>query len=1737
MRKLSHKKWMLLVCLLTVGFLGAYFRFTGINWDQDFHLHPDERFLTMIETSIRTEDSIKDYFDTENSTLNPHNVRDANGNQTFPFFVYGSFPIFLVRFIGETIGQTNYSQIHIVGRYLSGIFDMGTLLVIFLIGRKMFKSSWVGVISAALYAFAPLPIQISHFFIVDHFTTFFATTAFLFAVEVFNFEKNQRQMIEPLSTNLNQLIKYWDGIWNFIFFGIALGLAAASKVNAVVIALMLPLSVLLAVRNKENIWKSLRLHIVLRNLVIAALVSFLAFRIFQPYAFSGPSFFNFGINPEWLNDIKELRSLSSGLSSYPPSLQWTRRNILFPFKNMTIWGMGIAFGFISFISLFKMLIDFIKGKKGAFLLLLTWNIAYTLWQALRWNPTMRYFLLVYPTLAVSAGWFLLIGIKGLKLKKKTPRGYKVLRIILIIGVLAVSLGWGFAFINIYRRPMTRIAASEWIYKNIEGPINLIYQAEDVDYSQPIPYRKAFTLASDETVSIDFFVSEDFSADEIVIEHVLPSDLQGEQYLEIAILDQINNMEIYKGNLLLPGNSTMDQRGAELVIPLSSPVHFNKDHDLTISISNTSANIPIRFMGALQLRNTEGEAWISKTVFTFSQRLTPNSVFETSFTPLESGKITGVEIFRVRSDKFQGPEIPISVEIIDSLTGNVISSGQAEISRDAPINSRGETIRIPLDNSLTVDKDKSYEIVIRNKNDQGILFISGNQSAKETDWDDSLPLFMYGLNPFDLYSGIYQSDLNFQMYWDDNYDKLTRFVSILDQADTIIISSNRQWGSVTQAEEKYPLSTHLYRGLIDCEEDDVQTCYINAEPDGRAGVLGFELVETFTADPELFGVTFNSQNAEEAFSVYDHPKVFIFRKTDAFSFSSAVSYLRQIDLNQVLNLSPQEIEKRPGLLLLPENRWNQQKESGTWSKLFNSDAIQNRSEIFSVVAWYLFISLFGWLMTPLTRIVFSGLRHKGWGLSRLFGLLLLGYFVWLGGSLGVTASRGFILLVAVIIFALNGYLFYRDRKKIIADLKSNKASIFRLEFVFLGLFLFFLAIRMGNPDLWHPYKGGEKPMDFAYFNAVIKSIHFPPYDPWYAGGYINYYYWGFVLGAVPTKLLGITPSIAYNLLLPTFFAMTGIGAYTIGVNLVKPSKKKELFTGLLAVMFVLFIGNLGTVKMIMQGFQRLGELQISNTALNGFSPIVQFFTGVREYFRFGRFNYYPGDWYWIPSRAIPGEPITEFPFFTFLYGDPHAHLFAYPVTLLSICWALSVFYQKWLYRFVFNKWAGILGGALIVGVLQPINTWDLPVFLVINIAVMVYTYIRYSNEIVNYFPRISGQFRKIIEAAFLAIVFVCSAFLLFSPFSRWYGQGYSSFALWDGTKTSLGAYFTHWGIFLFIIISWLVLEVIAWMKATPLSRVGKWRDFKGWFIFTGIVLLGLWAFLLIRGIVISLVAVPIALIAFLLSFRKEIRDSKRFALLLISLGIGLMVLVELIVLSGDIGRMNTVFKFYLQAWTCISLGASYALYSLIQNLQIKTQKTGTAIWRTFLILLVLSGMQYPIIASVDKISDRMAPETPITLDGMDFMQYAQYPEENVMMDLAQDYRLIRWMQENIEGTPRIIEAHVPEYRWGSRISIYTGLPTVIGWNWHQRQQRTINPAEWIYSRVTDVQDFYSTTDWNIVYKLLDQYKIEYIIIGQLERIVYPKDGIEKFTQSAPDSMFDVMYDESDSLLLKVNRTYD
>src|SRR5205085_6277253 len=207
--------------------------------------------------------------------------------------------------------------------------------------------------------------------------------------------------------------------------------------------------------------------------------------------------------------------------------------------------------------------------------------------------------------------------------------------------------------------------------------------------------------------------------------------------------------------------------------------------------------------------------------------------------------------------------------------------------------------------------------------------------------------------------------------------------------------------------------------------------------------------------------------------------------------------------------------------------------------------------------------------------------------------------------------------------------------------------------------------------------------------------------------------------------------------------------------------------------------------------------------------------------------------------------------------------------------------------------------------------------------------------------------------------------------------------------------------------------------------------------------------------------------------------------------------------------NTVFKFYLQAWILLSITSAVALGWLArESVRDHLLRQLRPAWVALLAILVLAAVAYPLLASKGKIGLRFS-DMPLTLDGMQYMDSAEYLDDGQNLNLPGDAKAIRWLQDNVQGTPVVLEGRSPVYRWGSRISIYTGLPTILGWDVHESQQRT-GYAGMIQERIGDVERVYSTTSPQEALGILNKYQVRYVVVGGLERKYYPAAGLDKFT---------------------------
>lgn len=354
--KLSDVLWLLV--LLAILFTGAYFRTLGMDWDDGEYLHPDERFMAFVVSSIHQNEDDVSFFDTGRSTMNPDNVG-------YNWYVYGTLPLFANRIVSDILvaeeldvkwlGQSATGwDMYLVGRYLSAFYDTITILITFLIGLRLFKKLWPAVIAAGFYAFFALPIQLSHYFTVDIMANMFSMATFYMAVLIMTRKAKHK---EPKPDELEPLIApvyltEWKGIHEFILFGVFAGLAIACKISVFPIVVLLPIAGIVTLmkpdgkkERKQQAW------VLVRNLVIGAIFCILFFRIGQPYAFNGPTFFHIIPSMDWVDDLKGLSGQSKGLVDFPPALQWSRRPITFGFKEHDSVGRWAAFGHLSLVGL------------------------------------------------------------------------------------------------------------------------------------------------------------------------------------------------------------------------------------------------------------------------------------------------------------------------------------------------------------------------------------------------------------------------------------------------------------------------------------------------------------------------------------------------------------------------------------------------------------------------------------------------------------------------------------------------------------------------------------------------------------------------------------------------------------------------------------------------------------------------------------------------------------------------------------------------------------------------------------------------------------------------------------------------------------------------------------------------------------------------------------------------------------------------------------------------------------------------------------------------------------------------------------------------------------------------------------------------------------------------------------------------------------------------------------------
>ena len=772
-------------------------------------------------------------------------------------------------------------------------------------------------------------------------------------------------------------------------------------------------------------------------------------------------------------------------------------------------------------------------------------------------------------------------------------------------------------------------------------------------------------------------------------------------------------------------------------------------------------------------------------------------------------------------------------------------------------------------------------------------------------------------------------------------------------------------------------------------------------------------------------------------------------------------------------------------------------------------------MFDAFVWFLTLEALGVAAFPWAYTLFRFLPDRGLSLAKPAVLLLVSYAVWILGLTHILPNSALTVWAVFLCLAAGSAWMVGRRWEELKDFLRNNWSVLVIsELVFLGMFVGWAMVVSGSPGITHT----EKPMDFMLLNAAHQTRFFPAEDPWLSGHTISYYYFGHIIMATLTKMSGIATSVGYNLAIATLPALAGAACFGIVYNLVRISGGSFRWAkgvGAAAPVLVLLAGNLvGALEFVrLQGWANAAFWRW--VGIDGLTagPVAG--------------NVFPGEfWWWFRSTRVIGTSadgvpldytITEFPAFSFLLGDLHAHVLAIPFFLLAIGAILNIYSSEERLGFAWlrNHAAQVALVALAGGALAFINFWDFPTFLAVLAAALLLKGCR--DHHVSLLQSVNGAAVVFIPAFLLSIALFAPAYLIFS------GQASGVLPLRDiATRPFL----------MFLVLGLFLLPSIA-LLARQLLQLRRPENADASILVPAVLIavipLGIW---MATAFLFSLItdgagaafadlgrratlAVPGAIVVAAAAYcaawleRQGRGEAWSFVLMLLALAIFIVVVAELFHIVDSFGgawrRMNTVFKVYYQAWLLLGIVASFAVYGLWGRMGASASRPGT---RTVLggtaryggaavmAVLVAASLYYTVGASLERGGGFGAPREGHTLDGLAYLK-VEDPGE---------YDAISWLRD--EAPPgRIVEAVGDDYSRYGNISASTGHPTMLGWKGHELQWR--GSSEPFAGREEDVAAIYSGADPAQALRLLKEYGVRYVYLGARERERYGVSDLPEY----------------------------
>lgn len=722
----------------------------------------------------------------------------------------------------------------------------------------------------------------------------------------------------------------------------------------------------------------------------------------------------------------------------------------------------------------------------------------------------------------------------------------------------------------------------------------------------------------------------------------------------------------------------------------------------------------------------------------------------------------------------------------------------------------------------------------------------------------------------------------------------------------------------------------------------------------------------------------------------------------------------------------------------------------------------KGDVWTFWTWWLLAFLMGMVAMPVTGRLFAGFADKGWIFSKVLAVAVTGFLTWFlvsvkilpftaAACVGVSAACGVGCIV----------LWHFQVKKDIDCFPKGQASlIFLEEVLFFVMFLMWTYLAGFRPQAY----GTEKFMDYGFMEAMMRSTTLPARDLWYSEGNINYYYGGQYFAVFLTKLSGSKVELTYNLM-RTFVAAF---AFTMPFSLVS-QMMKDRFHGILRG----WKGQIPTVAGITAGLAVSVAGNMHYAVYGKIIPLIQKLTGAEV------------DSYWFPSATryighnpdVPDKTIHEFPCYSFVLGDLHAHV----VNIMFVLFLVGLLYA-WMKQVLARREEGsacsvkafwkenllmphILLAACFLGMFQWTNFWDYVIYFVVTGGVVLFANI----------VRFRGKIKEIllVTAAQAAEVILIS-YVIILPFTLQFETMVQGVALAQNHSLPYQL-LVLWGLPALLTVTLIICILTEKLRGKRNRSLYK---------------------------VMRATCLP-----------------DLFAVIMGLCAMGLILIPELVyvrdIYENGNARANTMFKLTYQAYMLFGMTMGYGIYRL---LFISRQKICKVISALCLACFVWTFGYFGNSVSawfgdVWKVSEYKG------LNATAFLE----------TDFAQDASAIRWLKENIEGSPVVLEANGDSYTGYERVSAMTGLPTVLGWYVHEWLWR--NDTADLNAKSADIELIYTGTDQAQTQALIEKYDISYIVVGSMEREKYSDNLNEELLKSLGETVFQA--ENSQTYILKVN----